>query len=346
MEALDAHASSSVTRDGLSLHVRVVASRPHVAFSGRENADGRLCVDDRYVAVPMTRHALVAVALACTLLAAGCVGTTGEPTTAPNATATTGVANATTTAGTPATTATPAEDDAGAEFEDVDADALASAGASSLASAEGVVVEGNLTRTVRTPSGASRARVAFVERDDVAARELAIERTVRANGRTVETATYLVNGTFYERSPAYERQYGTEWVSLPADGAWTNASSTAVVARLVNASDAAVAGETTVNGDAAVVLALDVNESALATLSGYQLDAEALNALSGTVTVDADTGRVHAATVHVNRTVENAYGQQVTVVTDVTREFIAYEPVTVSLPDAASEATPINGTQG
>ncbi|MFC6952475.1 hypothetical protein [Halorubellus litoreus] len=301
----------------------------------------------------MTRHALVAVALALALLAAGCVGTTGQTTTVSTTTdataATDADAGAATTAGssTVATTGSgsTSDDDAGSEFEDVDADALASAGASSLATAEGVVVEGNVTRTVRTASGATTVEVAFTERDDVAARELAIERTVRANGQRVETATYLVNGTVFERSPAYEREYGTEWVRVPADGAWVNASSTAVVARLANASDASVAGETTVDGDGAVVLALDVNASALATLSGYRVDAESLNALSGTLAVDPETGRVHAATMHLNRTVENAYGQEVTVVTDVTRQFIHYGPVTVSLPDEASEATPINGTQ-
>lgn len=302
----------------------------------------------------MTRHAFVAVALALALLVAGCVGTTGESTTVSTTTDATAATDAGAGTATPtgsntvATTGSGAtsDGDAGSGFEDVDADALATAAASSLATAEGAVVEGNLTRTVRTASGTTTVDVTFTERDDVADRELAIERTVRGNGQRVETATYLVNGTFYERSPAYERQYGTEWVRLPADGAWSNASSTAVVARLANASSAAVTGETTVDGDAAVVLDLDVNESALATLSGYRVDADALNALSGTVTVDTDTGRVHAATVHVNRTVENAYGQEVTVVTDVTRKFTAYEPVTVSLPDAASEATPINGTQG
>jgi hypothetical protein len=318
----------------------------------------------------MTRRALVAVALALTLLVAGCAGTTqstttDEPTTAATTSTattddsstsepTTTEAPATTTTAAPSTTATTTEsggdddetddDQATNGSEPVDANALAASGSSSLATADGVVVEGNLTRTVRTASGSSTVAVSFTERVDADARELGIERTVQARGQTVETATYLVNGTFYERSPAYERQYGTEWVRLPAEGAWANASSTAVVTRLVNASDATVQANATVDGERAVVLDLDVNESSLAALSGYQVD-DSVNALSGTITVDASTGRVYAATVHVNRTVENAYGDEVTVVTDVTREFGALQPVTVQLPDGADDATPINGTR-
>lgn len=318
----------------------------------------------------MTRRALVAVALALTLLVAGCVGTTGQPTStdepttaATTAAATTTVETTTTTTDAQTTTARTTEasttttttesgggGDAGGDqaangSASTDANAIAASASSSLATAEGVVVEGNLTRTVRTASGSSTVAASFTERVDADARELGIERTVEARGRTVETATYLVNGSFYERSPAYERQYGTEWVRLPAEGAWTNASSTAVVTRLVNASDATVASNATVDGERAVVLALDVNESELASLSGFPVD-DSLNALSGTITVNASTGRVYAATVHVNRTVENAYGDEVTVVTDVTREFGAAQPVTVQLPDGADEATPINGTQG
>ena len=307
----------------------------------------------------MTRRALVAVALALTLLVAGCVGTTGqstitdEPTTAAITTTDDPSTSepATTEAPTTTTTASGGEGDSGGDDDQatngsasMDANALAASASSSLATAEGVVVEGNLTRTVRTASGSSTADVSFTERVDADARELGIERTVQTRGRTVETATYLVNGTFYERSPAYERQYGTEWVRLPAEGAWANASSTAVVTRLVNASDASLASNVTVDGERAVALALDVNESALASLSGYRVD-DSVNALSGTITVDASTGRVYAATVHVNRTVENAYGDEVTVVTDVTREFGAPQPVTVQLPDGAGEATPINGTR-
>ena len=306
----------------------------------------------------MTRRALVAVALALTLLVAGCVGTTGESTTAdePTTAATTAATTTATTEAptTTATTAAPTTESSGGSdsgddavqngSESTSADALAASASSSLATAEGVIVEGNLTRTVRTASGATTVDVSFTERVDADARELGIERTVQARGRTVETATYLVNGTFYERSPAYERQYGTEWVRLPAEGAWTNASSTAVVTRLVNASDASVRENVTVDGELAVVLALDVNERALASLSGYQVD-DSVNALSGTITVDASTGRVYAATMHVNRTVENAYGDEVTVVTDVTREFGAPQSVTVHLPDGADEATPINGTR-
>ena len=305
----------------------------------------------------MTRRALVAVALALTLLVAGCVGTTGESTSTdePTTAATTAAASTTTEPTTDAATTEPTTtasggddgtDDDGATNGNasMDANALAASASSSLATAEGVVVEGNLTRTARTASGSSTVDVSFTERVDADVRELAIERTVQASGRTVETATYLVNGTFYERSPAYERQYGTEWVRLPAGGAWTNASSTAVVTRLVNASDASLASNVTVDGERAVALALDVNESALASLSGYRVD-DSVNALSGTITVDASTGRVYAATVHVNRTVENAYGDEVTVVTDVTREFSAPQPVTVQLPGGADEATPINGTR-
>ena len=313
----------------------------------------------------MTRRVVVAVALALTLVVAGCAGTpqpttTDEPTTAASTAAATTTTEPTTDAATtePTTTATtePTTTESGGEEDaddadqsangsaSTDADALAASASSSLATAPGVVVEGNLTRTVRTASGSSTVAVSFTERLDADARELGIERTVQARGQTVETATYLVNGTFYERSPAYERQYGTEWVRLPADGAWADASSTAVVTRLVNASDASLASNLTVDGERAVVLALDVNESALASLSGYQVD-DSVNALSGTITVDASTGRVYAATVHVNRTVENAYGDEVTAVTDVTREFGAPQPVTVRLPDGADEATPINGTR-
>jgi hypothetical protein len=226
----------------------------------------------------------------------------------------------------------------------MDANALAASASSSLATAEGVVVEGNLTRVVETASGSTTVTASFTERVDADARELGIERTVQANGRTVETATYLVNGTFYERSPAYEREYGTEWVRLPADGAWANASSTAVVTRLVDASDASVQSNVTVDGERAVVLALAVNQSELSALSGYEVD-DSVNELSGTITVDASTASVYAATVHVNRTVENAYGDEVTVVTDVTRRFGAPQSVTVQLPDGADEATPINGTR-
>jgi hypothetical protein len=290
----------------------------------------------------MTRRASLAVALALAVLVAGCAGAPGGET------ATTTDDEPTTTAdGTTETTATAGDDVDGTTTDasvDVDADALAAAGASSLATVEGVVVRGNLTRTVRTASGATTVEATFTERDDVTDRELAINQTVRANGQTIETATYLVNETFYQRSPAFERQYGSEWVRAPADGQWTNASSTAVLKRLLNASAASAVERTTVDGANAVVLALDVNRSELAALSGFPVD-EDLNELSGTVTVDADTGRVYASTVRINRTTTNSYGQAVTIVTAISREFETYGPVTVDLPPGADEATPINGTQ-
>jgi hypothetical protein len=306
----------------------------------------------------MTRRAVVAVALALTLLVAGCAGTTqttttDEPTTAPTtaaATTTATMTEASTTTDAPSTSTATTTESSGDDdpvtngSEPVNADALAAAGSSSLATAAGVVVDGNLTRTVQTASGSSTVSVSFTERVDADARELGVERTVQARGQTVETATYLVNGTFYERSPVYERQYGTEWVRVPAEDAWANASSTAVVTRLVNASDASAASNVTMDGDGAVVLELDVNERDLAALSGFQVD-DSVNELSGTITVNASTGRVYAASIHINRTVENTYGDEVTVVTDVTREFGAPQPVTVQLPDGADEATPINGTR-
>lgn len=304
----------------------------------------------------MMRRVPLAVALALAVIVAGCAGAPGGETTATTDDGPTGTTVTTddgpteTSAAITTTTAAPttAGDDADATTTNtsvnVDADALATAGASSLATAEGVVVRGNLTRTLRTASGATTVETTFTERDDVTDRELAINQTVRANGQTVETATYLVNGTFYQRSPAYERQYGSAWVRAPGDGQWANASSTAVVKRLINASEASAVERTTVDGASAVVLALDVNRSELAAVSGFPVD-EDLNALSGTVTVDADTGRVYASTVRINRTTTNSYGQEVTVVTAASREFETYGPVTIDLPSGADEATPINGTQ-
>jgi hypothetical protein len=258
---------------------------------------------------------------------------------------TTTTAGETTTTTTAGETTTETATGGDADATPVDAGVLASDAAGSLAKADGVVVAGNLTRELRTASGSRTVEVAFVERVDAADRAVGVERTVTANGRTVETATYLVDGTVFERSPAYERQYGTEWIELDAgERAWANTSSTAVVSRLVNASTVSVQANATVDGERAVVLALDVDLAELEALSGFVVDEETVNALDGTITVDPDTGRVHAATVHVNRTVENSYGQEVTVVTTITREFRTYGPVTVTVPAAADDATPINAT--
>ena len=171
--------------------------------------------------------------------------------------------------------------------------------------------------------------------------------TVSTQGRTVDSAAYLVNGTQYSRSQGNARLFGSEWIKIdlgenasrPLDRQDALESARQYLA---NATLSA-AGEATLDGSDVYVVEADLraaNYTAVRSATSPALtNGTTVQDASGTYYVDKDSDRIERVSLRANWTSElggSTLDQSIEAVTD-----FEYQSVSVTLPDAAEGAVDI-----
>ncbi|MFB6146737.1 MAG: hypothetical protein ABEJ08_03525 [Halobacteriaceae archaeon] len=267
---------------------------------------------------PNRRRLALVVAMGALLVLAGCGGGNGAPTD-------------------------------GSDAPNVNDSAVASEAVASIESVDSYRVDGNVTMVISanamTQERTSQVRGAF----DRANRELRLNQTITARGRSITVATYLVGETIYQHNPQYVQRFGASWIKRGVGDNFTRRwrlldTMTRQRAILQNAS-VEVTAETTVDGTAAYVLEADVDQADFQNLTG------ALGAAAGDATVrDArftyylakDSGRLLRSVGHVNTTA-TVRGRTIQQNVTFRLRFSGYgESIDITLPDAASTAVNIS----
>ncbi|WP_435348207.1 hypothetical protein [Haloarchaeobius sp. HRN-SO-5] len=256
----------------------------------------------------------------------------------------------------PQTTVSATADGDGGTTTGVDVDAYSDAEEreirqATIAALDGVSdvrLVGTLEQTVSDGTRNQSRTVDFEKTIDAANRRLVLDQTVSVQGRTINQTSYLLNGSFYVRSPVLEQQYGSNWVtqnvSESYDRVWRNTSTLYMHRALLEVSDVQVTGTETVRGEQAYVVVLRPDQDELANVSGPNFQGSQVNELDATMYVSTETDLVLRSVLHVNQTVRTPSGQELTAIVDVERDFLAYdEGVTVTLPEEADDAVPLGG---
>lgn len=290
-----------------------------------------------------TKALLLVVVLLATPVLAGCTGQ-GDADPSTTAPATTEPADG------PATTTATTTDDDGSAFSDAEEREIRRAALTALRGVSDVRLEGVLNQTVSTAAASQSSSATFDVTIDAEQRRLVVDQTVRAQGRTVNQTTYFLDDSLYIRSPAFERQYGSEWVTQNVsdryDRLWRNRSALSLHTNLLNVTEnLTVTGTETVRGEAVYVLSLRPSDAELAELGGVNFAGSEVHSFDATLYVSTESNLVVRSDIHVNETV-SIRGQELQQVVDVRREFVAYDQgVDVTLPPEADGAVPVGGNQ-
>lgn len=181
-----------------------------------------------------------------------------------------------------------------------------------------------------------------------------LNQTQSALGQSYVVETYYVNDTLYQRSGSYVLQYDSEWVRFPAaenaTEQWAQFDTLTRQRAVLNASNATLDGTRTVNGTETYVLRAQVDRSRLGELgfAAGTIEQGGLNVtnLNATFYVDAETNRpVKSVTNLTGLTTVQAGNNQRTlrIQQRIELDFGGYgAPVTVTLPEEASNAVPID----
>jgi len=290
-----------------------------------------------------TKALLLVVVLLATPVLAGC---TGQGDADP---ATTAPENGTTTA--PATAATTAQtDDGESAFSDAEEREIRQSAVTALRDVSDVRLEGVLNQSVSTAAASQSTSATFGVTIDAEQRRLVVDQTVQSQGRTVNQTTYLLNDSLYIRSPALERQYGSQWVTQNVseryDQLWRNRSALSLHTNLLNVTEnLSVTGTETVAGEEAYVLSLRPSDAELAELGGVNFAGGEVHDFDATFYVSTETNLVVRSEIYVNETI-SIRGQELQQVVDVRRDFVAYDQgVDVTLPPEADGAVPVGGNR-
>ena len=171
--------------------------------------------------------------------------------------------------------------------------------------------------------------------------------TLTRRGITQESAAYLVNGTLYNRGQGNVRAFDSEWTKITPENVSTVFDRQDVLSTAGEYLDNAtlsVAGGATLSGHAVYVVEADIDPEAYAETQGLASPA----ALNGTTVSDAN------ATYYVDRNTSDV--RRFTVAANWTSEFggrslnrsaeadlsFSYEPVSITLPEAAEGAFDID----
>jgi hypothetical protein len=301
------------------------------------------------------RRHLVLVGLAVLVALAGCAGGTGDATE------------------TPANTSTPTDG-----VGDSDSEQRQNASIDDYTAGEGLESEltppAELSVSVTTVRNDTRTAIAGVdgyrltgdstlrtqsnnvgqtqelERETQVDRErsrLASNQTVSARGRTIDRATYIVDGTLYQRSAQFIRAYNSEWVKQDISENFStifgNSDRLALYERMLENGSVTLKGAQTVNGSDTYRLRVRTNSTAFADVFNLPTDAESDAAMVTTFWVDTESSTIVRAegAMEVVTTIQ---GQQ-TVVSGSFVEQFEYGPVEVTLPEEAGTAYEI-GSDG
>lgn len=227
----------------------------------------------------------------------------------------------------------------GAELRSAALSAIDETEAYRVAATQEVVVRGPRTR---------RSTVTDRSRIDRANRELRRNRTVVARGQRVNYTQYVVDRTFYARSDVYVRQYSSKWIKSDLRGnfstIWEQQDTLGQLRTVLsNASSVEVTAVETVGGRETYRTRVNISESAFESVLFDVLGLDPGQAQGVNVTnveyvywLDRETARPVKTVAQVNFTA-TVTGQTVRQSVATTARY-SYEPVSVSLPDAAEDA--------
>lgn len=229
-----------------------------------------------------------------------------------------------------------------------EANRLGADAAAAMRAADTYAVAANVTRTQRANGRAVTTRVNSTGVVDRTARALYIDQTARSAAGATRVETYLLNGTLYQHSAAFESRYGSAWVRTDLDenatAVWARQDPLSRQRALLANATVRLVGTASVGGTETRVLAVDGNESAYEDLLRARL-----GRLGGeaSLTVENISFRMHAAAdsgrlLRSSGTVESTVtygGTTASIEENLTLRFSAYgDPVNVTLPEGAETA--------
>ena len=207
-----------------------------------------------------------------------------------------------------------------------------------------VVVEGPQSQTATVTERAS------IDRTE---RELRRNRTVRSQGREVVITQYVVDRTVYARSDVYVRQFSSEWIRTEVTEnfslVWRQQDVLGQLESVLdNASGVEVTGVETVDDRETYRTRVDISpaefETVLFAVVGVdpdQADNVSVESVEYVYWLDAETARPVRTNATISFTATVA-GRTVQRNVSTTARY-GYEPVSVDLPDEASEAVNVSG---
>lgn len=206
----------------------------------------------------------------------------------------------------------------------------------------------NVTRVQRANGQRVTTRLNSTGAVNRTASALVVNQTANGPAGERAIATYLVNGTLYQHSTAFESRYGSAWVRSAlgddAGATWRRQDPLRRQRALLANATVTVAGTETVGGVETRVLAVDGDEESYEALLRTRLGRLGANAsvdvenISFRMYVATDTDRLRYSTGTVESTV--AYGGASVSLTERLRlRFWAYgDRVNVTLPEGAATA--------
>lgn len=277
-----------------------------------------------------TRSRAAAVAVAALVVLAGCGALGGGD------------------GGDPVTT-TPAVGNGTAIPGDADAATVKQHALAAMRNTSAYTLDATVARTVTQSGRTQTITVNSTGEFDRGARALRLNQTVSSRlGQRVSSATYLVDGTLYARSPQNEQQHGSAWIRQDLsdpERVWNQTDTLYRQQALLAAANVTLAGSETVSGVETRVLDLDVSSETYAELvsrSGFGGANVTVTNASFTLYVAESSGQLVRATGTVASEVATASGR--TTVSEELRLRFGYGSVSVDLPAAARDAPRVGTT--
>ncbi|MEF8785528.1 MAG: hypothetical protein V5A45_06305 [Haloarculaceae archaeon] len=305
------------------------------------------------------RRHLVLVGLAVLVALAGCAGGTGNGTetpantTTPNETPTDSVdgneSSLTQNASIDNYTAGEAleSDLTPAEELSVSGDQVASDARTVLETVSAYRLTGNSTLRTQSNNVDQSQEITRETRVDRERSRLASNQTVSVRGQTITQATYIVDGTLYQRSEQFVRQYNSEWVKQDISENFSEVFGTsdrlALYERMLGNGSVSLEGAQQVDGADTYRLQVRTDSTSFADVFGLPSASESDVAMVTTLWVDTESSAVVRAEGALEM-VTTLQGQP-TVVSGTYVEQFEYTTVNVSLPEEAGTAVEI-GTDG
>lgn len=301
----------------------------------------------------MRKRTIALLALLGLVVLAGCSGETtdtetsietdGTPTDTLTDTPTPTETDTPTATETPTETETPDETTEQADPSALQADVVAAA-----ESVESYHVSANTTIVQEANNQRQEQMIISEGMFDRANERLVMNQTVHVSGITQNISTYFQNGTVYEFSPTYARQYGSEWVTLdPEPGFFTQQDTLARQQTFLANASVSRAGTETIDGIETQVLEADVNETATSAAIAARLGATGSNVEYNVTNVDqhlwidTDTNQPLRTAFSMNATITQA-GQTVDLTMNADMRFTYDGEVSITIPEGAESAVSID----
>ncbi|WP_340100879.1 hypothetical protein [Salinibaculum salinum] len=301
------------------------------------------------------RRHLVLVGLAVLVALAGCAGGTGNGTETP--------ANSTTPNETPTDSIDESESDlpqnasidnytAGESLESeltpaeelsVSGDQVASDARTAIETVGAYRLTGNSTLRTQSNNVDQSQEITRETRVNLEQSRLASNQTVSFSGQTIDQATYIVDGTLYQRSEQFVRQYNSEWVkqdiSENVSEVFRTSDRLALYERMLDNGSVSLEGAQQVDGADTYRLQVRTDSTSFADVFGLPSDSVSDVAMVTTLWVDTESSTVVRAEGALE-IVTTLQGQPAVVSGTFTEQF-EYTTIDVSLPEEAGTAVEI-----